>query len=201
MHIVAKLLLHRYILVMLKFGNCGKVDIWAIHCQCKSVLLFAFVSSAAMLLWSEIRGCASSSLSSPHKIALTLFAQDYDFITHHKHVQHAVSVSHQHVLKVYKLVLSNSYIDVHRYSKYLACLYYISLKNVLIRRMHFQWALSSMRWDWSPFSKYCDIVIVNIDVKIVDLKYCMCMCSIEVCGAEQVLINRVLSCMRDGDYF
>ena len=43
--------------------------------------------------------------------------------------------------------------------------------------------------------------IVNIDVKIVDLKYCMCMCSIEVCGAEQVLINRVLSCMRDGDYF
>ena len=43
--------------------------------------------------------------------------------------------------------------------------------------------------------------VVNIDVKIVDLKYCMCMCSIEVCGAEQVLINRVLSCMRDGDYF
>ena len=97
---------------MLKFGNCGKLDTWAIHCQCKSVLLFTFVSSAVMLLWSEIRGCASSSLSSPHKIAVTLFAQDYDFITHHKHVQHAVSVSHRHVLKVYKLVLSNSYIDV-----------------------------------------------------------------------------------------
>ena len=51
---------------------------------------------------------------------------------------------------------------------------------------------------WSEFPSQ---IIVNIDVKIVDLKYKLCMCSVEVCGAEQVLINRVLSCMRDGDYF
>ena len=43
--------------------------------------------------------------------------------------------------------------------------------------------------------------IENIDVKIGDLWCKLCMCSVEVCGAEQVLINRVLSCMRDGDYF
>ena len=43
--------------------------------------------------------------------------------------------------------------------------------------------------------------IVNIDAKIGELNYKLRMCSVEVCGAEQVLINRVLSCMRDGDYF
>ena len=60
--------------------------------------------------------------------------------------------------------------------------------------------INEMRLEF-PSQNIVNIVIVNIDVKIVDLKYCMCMCSIEVCGAEQVLINRVLSCMRDGDYF
>ena len=141
---------------MLMFGNCGEVDTWAIHCQCKSVLLFAFVSSAVMLLWSEIRGCASSSLSSPHKIALTLFAQDYDFITHHKHVQHAVSVSHQHVLKVYKLGFSNSYIVIDIQNIWLVlveswkCLLILLHSSyVLIKRRHFQLSLSTRRCDQS----------------------------------------------------
>ena len=158
---------------MLKFGNCGEVDTWAIHCQCKSVLLFAFVSSAVMLLWSEIRGCASSSLSSPHKIALTLFAQDYDFITHHKHVQHAVSVSHRHVLKVYKLVLSNSYIDVHRYSQYLACPCW-KLKvspNTFTFQLCFdkKKALPIISFHKEMWSEFPSQIIVNIDVNQLSL--------------------------------